>query len=216
MKRAQALVSAERHHKLHAAEDLCYLAITPAAAASDHGAEPHWIVSVRPLEQYLEPEDESRFWPQWKRWLAGDVARQAPSKLTFLVIDESRDVAVSEECCRFLQSELGSGACQFEVAVGRSVEQKCQMLAGADQVVAMRLHACLIATASAVPTMGVAYCAKVEQFFASIPDSNVFPLQDWLAETFPHVDTPQARQPVCLSVKQQQARENLEILKSLI
>lgn len=217
---AKQLLNPKHYHKLHKTEDLCYLALgEPAPLSASESADDRktWVVSVRPLEQFLPTEVLPSFWNNWKAWLKQQVVYHQPKRVVFLVIEEGRDRSVSEECCSYLASELGPNLdCEFSIAEHLSSEDKCRTLSTADQVVAMRLHACLVAGAAEVPTFGIAYCDKLTYYFDSIGSTAVRPLRSWIDSAEEISISPSPASNVLLDVRRPAALKNIELFLPLL
>ncbi len=218
-----ALAGKSSDNKIYKTEDLCYLGIdnqTSGKVENTHDVKPVWVISVRPLEQYLPKEQLETFWDDWTDWLYDILKKNRPLKIVFLPIDDQRDIPISKTICQSIKDkDLHHNNLEIAVENNLSADEKRRLLASADHIISMRLHACLLGYAYNVPTFGIAYCKKVIAFYESIGSNCFAEIYDWLTNTGkPAISIPADR--YCFEYSLQKAKDkalmNIDILKSYL
>lgn len=207
--------------KLHLTEDLAYLSDIwdcPRPACAQVKASERWVIVLRPIGQYLGVATSQKFWNNWVRWFHKMAIHRRNLDVVFLCVDDQRDLEISERMCADVRDRLGPlGAGKVSVAANLSPQEKIQVLACADQVIAMRLHACLIATAFGVPTFGIAYCKKVANYFDGVGSSNYKYLEYWISKPQEHWEPVRvgiSHAPRCLDNIRERALANVALFES--
>jgi polysaccharide pyruvyl transferase CsaB len=113
---------------------------------------PLWLVAMRPWQN----EQRQSYILQ----ALVKAAKTADAGLVFVAMHPAHDQPPAEHLCR----EAREQGVRSHVLVGSDVRQVCNLLAGADLVIAMRLHALILAVAAGVPGVAVSYDPKVTAF----------------------------------------------------
>ena len=204
-----AIAGKALNKKIYKTEDLCYLDIDyqlSKIVPKTKTTQPLWVISVRPLGQYLSGEKLYRFWHNWIEWLCDLIEENKPVKIIFLAIDDQRDIPISEKICNSLRERnLHYNNFQINVIKKITADEKCTVLASADHIIAMRLHAILLGCAMKVPTFGVSYCKKVSSFYQSIGSDYFAEIDDWLCPT--------GRPDISISIHTHSTHYNLKTAK---
>jgi polysaccharide pyruvyl transferase CsaB len=122
------------------------------------GQRPVWVIAVRPWG------DEAGWLPNLVTAL-GKAATEAEASLVFLPMHQRTDAILSEKMAQQIRNVYGV---PVDVAEACSFHGARQLLACADMVLAMRLHALMLAVASVVPSVAISYDPKVEAFASEV------------------------------------------------
>jgi polysaccharide pyruvyl transferase WcaK-like protein len=157
------------------------------------GAGPVWLVAMRPWQH-----------TQWQSHLVQalvNAAKTVDACLVFLALHPDQDQTLAE---RLYQDVQAQGVCSYVLA-GLDLHQVRALLAGADMVIAMRLHALIMAVAAGVPGVAVSYDPKVTAFAQEMA-LPCLPLQDLDATGAEHL----TEQIISASMQQARLRTHLE------
>jgi polysaccharide pyruvyl transferase WcaK-like protein len=184
------------HSNLFETEDLCYLDSEHHLLLSETFKSSSfitWVISVRPLDQYLSTNDNKIFWKNWIEWIKSQIIIYEPNKILILPIDDSKDISISKmllDSLLVLEDKLD---CKIEIVNKTTSNEKIRILSHSNLIVSMRLHACYLGNLMNIPTFGVSYCQKVTAFYNSIDSTYFSELDSWLTPlvNFPDLKLPE-------------------------